>query len=340
MDQKIRIRAVRNIELPALARLVEHRLPDLMGSRRRPKAEDIEKHLATLLPDGALILATCDNHLAGLTALDLDDARILACYLDPERARADTARELIEEIEHRALSFGVRTLRCEVKPKACAFLKRLGYRELDPESDPAAGESVALGKDLMEHVEPGLSHCLRLLDEIGIPMDYGVRHRLQIVTDAKELDLIGTDIFGRDQRLHPAAAEAWQEMQGAARQHNIELQLVSGFRSVAYQANLVRRKLDRGESLAQVLRVSAAPGFSEHHSGRAIDLTTPGVTALSPEFADSAAYRWLKSNAGLYGFHETFPKDNRHGLDWEPWHWCFRARPGQAAAISAGGEKG
>lgn len=336
MEELIRIRPVRSIELPALARLIEDRLPDLMGSRRRPKAEEIENHLATLLPDGALILATRANRLAGLAALDLDEARILACYLDPERARAETARQLIDAIESKALSFGIRTLHCAVKPKACAFMKRMGYYESNPDSaETNFTEPVPLCKDLLTQASPDQVKCLQLLEELGAPADYGVRHRLQLVPDAKELRTVGTDIFGREQRLHPDAADAWEEMQNAARQHNIELQLVSGFRNIAYQANLVRRKLEKGESLVRTLQVSAAPGFSEHHSGRAVDLTTPGVTVLTLEFADSPAYRWLKSNAGLYGFRESFPKKNRHGLEWEPWHWYFRSRPGQAASVTA-----
>ena len=128
--------------------------------------------------------------------------------------------------------------------------------------------------------------------------------------------------------MTPAAATAWSRMQSAANSRGVELQLVSAFRGVSYQANLFRRKLSEGQSLDKILSVSAAPGYSEHHSGRAIDITTPGKKPLEEDFADSKAYQWLKANAGIYGFKESYPQGNRHRIKWEPWHWCYHHRPG------------
>jgi D-alanyl-D-alanine carboxypeptidase len=100
--------------------------------------------------------------------------------------------------------------------------------------------------------------------------------------------------------------------------------VVSAYRSVAYQEGIVRGKLDRGHALEDILRVSAAPGYSEHHSGRALDLTTPGFTALEEEFECSRAFAWLTENAGAFGFRLSFPRDNDHGIAYEPWHWAWQ----------------
>ena len=119
-------------------------------------------------------------------------------------------------------------------------------------------------------------------------------------------------------------------MRSAAEADGVRLDLVSAFRSVDYQAGLLRRKLERGLSMGEILEVSAAPGFSEHHSGRALDLTTPGAPVLETGFEDTGAFRWLSSNATGFGFHLSYPRNNRHGVLYEPWHWCFtrERRPG------------
>ena len=324
MNQGIKIRPARTAELPTLAKLIRNQLPDMMAGRRRP--ENIEQHLSSLIPDQALILATRGNRLAGLTAVDLDNSLLLACYLDPETASPETPKELFQAAEKLALSFGIRVLRCQVKQQIGGFMTSLGFQTDEDADDPEGVKTMA--KDLLERARPELQELIKLHDELGIPANYGVRHRLQLMPQAETLVPIGRDIFDRDQRLNPAAATAWKRLQDAAASRGVELQLVSAYRGVTYQTNLFRRKLSDGQSVNQVLAVSAAPGFSEHHSGRAIDLTTPGCKPLEESFGDTKAYNWLKSNAGIYGFKESYPRNNRHGLAWEPWHWCYHHRPG------------
>ncbi|MDP2370951.1 D-alanyl-D-alanine carboxypeptidase family protein, partial [Rhodoferax sp.] len=105
----------------------------------------------------------------------------------------------------------------------------------------------------------------------------------------------------------------------------IDLFIVSAFRSVERQAEIVRRKLASGQSLETILAVSAPPGFSEHHSGRAVDLSTPGVAPLEPAFDQSPAFAWLVQRAAVFGFRLSFPEGNAQGYQYEPWHWCFEA---------------
>ncbi|MHB8448721.1 MAG: D-alanyl-D-alanine carboxypeptidase family protein, partial [Rudaea sp.] len=88
----------------------------------------------------------------------------------------------------------------------------------------------------------------------------------------------------------------------------------------------LRRKLERGQSMEQILRVSAAPGYSEHHSGRALDITASGFRALEEEFENSPAFAWLKKNSRRFGFHLSYPRRNRHGIAYEPWHYCWHAK--------------
>ncbi|MGE5625456.1 MAG: D-alanyl-D-alanine carboxypeptidase family protein [Bacillota bacterium] len=159
--------------------------------------------------------------------------------------------------------------------------------------------------------------------ELGIPADYAARAKLALCEEASELVSIGNDISGREQRLHPKAAAAWRGMREAAQKDGIELQVVSGYRSVDYQRALIQRKLDRGMSIADVLRINAAPGYSEHHTGRALDLTAPDCPPLEQGFETTTAFAWLTRHAGRHRFHLSYPRGNPHGITYEPWHWAY-----------------
>jgi D-alanyl-D-alanine carboxypeptidase len=86
----------------------------------------------------------------------------------------------------------------------------------------------------------------------------------------------------------------------------------------------VRRKLAAGVSVEDVLCVNAPPGFSEHHTGRALDLTTPRSPVLETGFEQTPAFAWLLSRADEFGFVLSYPRGNPCGFQYEPWHWCYR----------------
>ena len=142
--------------------------------------------------------------------------------------------------------------------------------------------------------------------------------------EAPRLVSIGPDIYQRDQRLAPEVANAWQAMKQSAADSAVELQVVSAYRSLDYQAGIIRRKLEKGQAVEEILRVSAAPGYSEHHTGRAVDITTPGFPVLEEEFEQSEAFAWLTLHAGDFGFHLSFPRENLFGVAYEPWHWAWK----------------
>ncbi|MEX0914982.1 MAG: GNAT family N-acetyltransferase [Wenzhouxiangellaceae bacterium] len=317
----VRIRPARAAELPKLAELVRGRLPDLMKPSSATQRDNIHKRLAALLPDESLLLAIDNRKLSAMAALDLDHAKLLAMYLDPSQARADTARKLITRVEETARAYGIQRLSCTVKPQAWAFMERMGYQATGLPED---NQPVDLSKRLFDEASEWEQKIASVHRELGIPANYGVKHRLKSVKDAARKVSVGLDIFDRDTELSAEAADAWKAMKADARRHDVELQLVSGFRGMHYQAELIRKKLAASQPMERILRVTAAPGYSEHHSGNAVDITAPGITPLSQEFSLSRAYEWLKSQARLYGFRESFPNHNRHGLEWEPWHWCYR----------------
>jgi D-alanyl-D-alanine carboxypeptidase len=113
-------------------------------------------------------------------------------------------------------------------------------------------------------------------------------------------------------------------MRHAAARSDIELVPISGFRSIARQTEIFREKLAAGKRLEEILRYVAAPGFSEHHTGRALDIGSPDHIELDEDFARTGAFRWLASNAASFGFVMSYPRGNPHGIGYEPWHWFCR----------------
>ena len=158
--------------------------------------------------------------------------------------------------------------------------------------------------------------------ELGIPADYGLDGQRPEYDEAVELVEVGPKLVGRMQRLTPETAGSWQEMLTAAQVDGIALMIVSGFRDFEYQASLIRKKINAGQALKEILAVNAAPGFSEHHTGRAVDIASPGTRPLTEEFEGSEAFAWLERNAADYGFSMSYPRDNPEGFIYEPWHWA------------------
>lgn len=171
--------------------------------------------------------------------------------------------------------------------------------------------------DYVQRVEAALT-------ALELPLDYAARYQLPIFSEAPALEHAGTDVFGRARLLEPAACRAWLSMRETAHGDGVALELVSAYRSFEYQVGLVRAKREAGQSTKAILRSSAAPGFSEHHTGRAIDVALPGGPVLEEAFESSSGFDWLQRHAESFGFYLSYPRDNHHGITYEPWHWCYR----------------
>lgn len=159
---------------------------------------------------------------------------------------------------------------------------------------------------------------------MGLAGDYAEASGLPFHEEPRLLHYAGRDRWRRPLWLLAPAARAWAALREAARRDGVVLEAVSGFRSHAYQRGIFERKFARGLTLDEVLRVNAAPGHSEHHSGRALDLTTPGEPPAEESFERTPAFAWLVQRAGAFGFALSYPRGNPHGITYEPWHWCWR----------------
>jgi D-alanyl-D-alanine carboxypeptidase len=162
------------------------------------------------------------------------------------------------------------------------------------------------------------------LDLLGLDEAYAERTGLPLVAEPDRLDFAGVDRYRRPLWLLPGAARAWQHMHADAMRDDVVLEAISGYRSHDYQLGIFERKLARGQTVDEILTVNAAPGYSEHHGGRALDISAPEEPAAEESFERTRAFAWLRDNAGTHGFVMSYPRDNPHGIVYEPWHWCWR----------------
>ncbi len=164
-----------------------------------------------------------------------------------------------------------------------------------------------------------------LCSALGITAECLKARGLPFQLEARHLTPVGLGPDGRDKLLHRPAARAWLKMRSAAAKDHIELHLVSAFRSYAFQAALIRGKLQRGASLDAVLCINAPPGYSEHHTGLAVDIGSADSGPLEESFEHTAVFGWLRQHAASHGFAMSYPRGNAQGFSYEPWHWCWRA---------------
>ena len=163
---------------------------------------------------------------------------------------------------------------------------------------------------------------------LGLDDGYGDRSGLPLVAEPALLRFAGVDRYRRPLWLSARAARGWTHMRDAALRDGIVLEAVSGYRSHDYQLGIFERKLARGQTVEEILTVNAAPGYSEHHSGLALDIGAPDEPPAEESFERTDAFAWLRANAGGHGFVMSYPRDNPHGIVYEPWHWCFAANRG------------
>ena len=164
-----------------------------------------------------------------------------------------------------------------------------------------------------------------IFSELNLPLSFCETTKIPLCEEANDLTHIEKDIFGREQRLLTPVAKLWSQMKAAAKEDGIQLLVVSAFRSVDYQKQLILNKINKGIGVDKILKVNTPPGYSEHHTGRALDITTSDCEPLTEAFELTEAFTWLVTHASKYQFSLTYPRDNPYGIIYEPWHWAVRA---------------
>lgn len=109
----------------------------------------------------------------------------------------------------------------------------------------------------------------------------------------------------------------------AAAAAGVPLSLTSSYRSYSNQVETYNTWVRVNGSTAAADTVSARPGYSEHQTGLAFDLSAGGCSLEC--FRSSAQYQWMLTNAATYGFIERYPPglESITGYSPEAWHWRY-----------------
>lgn len=178
-----------------------------------------------------------------------------------------------------------------------------------------AGQASSAAESAVRAVEPDtqLSDPLLVLvnDWTPLPEDWQVTPRM---IDDEQVDL----------RMY----DALTAMFDAAAKEEVWFWVASGYRSVEQQEVIldraVKENMDQGmteeDAREEALRTIARPGYSEHHTGLAVDLND-----VSDNFEETEAYRWLSQHAADYGFVQRYKKEKVSitGIDNESWHYRY-----------------
>ncbi|WP_347373009.1 M15 family metallopeptidase [Aequorivita sp. Q41] len=151
------------------------------------------------------------------------------------------------------------------------------------------------------------------------------------------------DIIGESytSKMHKATKEAFQKMKAAAAKENLNIEIVSSYRSFQRQKEIFEGKykkftsggLTPEKAIQKIIEYSTIPGTSRHHWGTDIDIIDANAprpaNVLMPEnFHGSGPYcnlkTWLNAYAEAFNFHEVYTDNgNRKGFKYEPWHFSY-----------------
>ncbi len=107
-----------------------------------------------------------------------------------------------------------------------------------------------------------------------------------------------------------------------------ETSISSAYRSLDYQQNIWNEAVaNYGEAYAQ--SYVATPGYSEHHTGLAVDLGRTASDGTAESFTGSANADWINANSWRYGFVRRYAEDKASitGTSNESWHYRYVGVP-------------
>ncbi len=101
--------------------------------------------------------------------------------------------------------------------------------------------------------------------------------------------------------------------------------VTQGLRTYEEQQKMLELKISQfGENQT----IAQTPGFSEHHTGYAFDISTY-VNGIMGTFTGENEYKWVHENAHKYGFVLRYPagKEDITGISYESWHFRYVGVP-------------
>lgn len=160
----------------------------------------------------------------------------------------------------------------------------------------------------------------------------GPKNKLKTEVDETKLASLSNG-YQVDERI----ADSYEKLAQAAKKADFPLVIISAFRSVAYQqtvfdrnvqAVMTKNGVSEEDAIVEVKKTVTEPGYSEHHTGLAVDVVDESWynnypdEVLEESFGSQPGAKWLAKNAPDYGFIVRYPKGKEKitMIDYEPWH--------------------
>lgn len=107
-----------------------------------------------------------------------------------------------------------------------------------------------------------------------------------------------------------------------------DVMVVSGYRSVEDQQRIYQDRVET-DGAEEAAKYVAVPGYSEHHTGLAMDLTVYLSDGTSHYLLDYAPAQWFRDHAHEYGFILRYPEDKAEitKISYESWHYRYVGAP-------------
>ncbi len=147
-------------------------------------------------------------------------------------------------------------------------------------------------------------------------------------------DNLELEVLHDEYKLDSRIISITNQMLYAAKNDGFELLLFSGYRDIFRQIKIlseqINKYLDDGYDICKARNLSlstiAIPGFSEHHTGLAIDIFSKDNELYDDkDFEKTDDFIWLKNNSYKYGYILRYQKDKTDitNIAFEPWHFRY-----------------
>jgi D-alanyl-D-alanine carboxypeptidase len=200
----------------------------------------------------------------------------------------------------------------------------LGAESRLPEYTDAEFVRLADLAELENLVPPGAPSAITGNEEVDFQIRVLAEARGYVLRPVPAGPLVEVD----GELLQAPVAGAWRALKQEIVNAGYSIRLVSGYRSVASQADVFVAGAGGSTLRAYESRLawSAPPGYSKHHTGYVIDLALPGESHNS--FGRSQVYRWLVADnydaLKGFGFVPSYPPAGPpQGPNPEAWEYTY-----------------
>jgi D-alanyl-D-alanine carboxypeptidase len=203
-------------------------------------------------------------------------------------------------------------------------IENINIEELEPEK--STNSSITSTNNWWEYPS-NIKETIRNGNDLLVLVNK--RYKLPSTYAPDDLTKVGEEVIrrGSNYYLRSILINDLQELVDEAKSVDIDLSIVSAYRSYQTQANTYQYWVNYNDGCVSCAdRISARAGHSQHQLGTTLDFSSNEINDdLGISFGDSKASDWLQTNAYKYGFVLSFPQgyESVTGFSYEPWHYRY-----------------